>query len=152
MFQTGTDLAALGHGQLVTRQQQRRAHQWLAQLSDQQLRHRMIRHTDADGAPLGMLQAARCLARRRQQERERTRRRGLQQPELPGFNLGIAANLGQVTTHQREMMVLVGIAQAPQALQRILVTNVAAQRIAAVGGIGDQATLAQDLRGLTDQA
>ena len=78
------------------------------------------------------------LAGRRQQEGERARCRGLQQPELPGLDARVAADLGQIAAHQREVMVAVRGAQAANALQCRGVAHVAAQRIAAVGWIGDQ--------------
>ena len=110
----------------------------------------MVGYADADRAALGVLQARRRLARGRQQEREGPRRRGLEQAKLP-VRPGIAADLGQVAAHQREMMVAVGVAQAADALERGRVADVTAERVAAVGRIGDQPAVAQDLRGLADQ-
>ena len=43
-------------------------------------------------------------------------------------------------------------AQAADAFHRILVTQVTAERIARIRGIGDHTALAQDRRGLTQQA
>ncbi len=73
----------------------------------------------------------------RQQEGKWPGRIGLEQPELPGFHPGVMRDFGQIPAHQREVMVLVRRANPPDPLQGILVTDMAAQRIAGVRGIGD---------------
>ena len=65
-------------------------------------------------------------------------RRRLEHAELPGLHLGITPDLGQVAAHQREVMMPVGCADAPDAVQRILVADVAAERVAGIRRIDDQ--------------
>ncbi len=88
----------------------------------------------------------------RQQEGERPGCGGFQQAELRRIHARVAADLGQVAAHQREVMVLVGVADAADALQRVLVADMAAQRVAGIGGIGDDAARADDFRGLPYKA
>ena len=122
-----------------------------SELRHDEVRHGMIRHADADGPPLRVLQALGRLARGRQQEGEGPGGVRLQQPELPGVQQGIAADFGQIPADQREVVVLVGVADAADALQRVLVAHVAAQRVARIRGIGDHPALPDDVHGLADQ-
>jgi hypothetical protein len=112
----------------------------------------VIGHADADGAPLRVLQPTRGLARGRQQERERSRGRGLEQPELPGIDARIAPDLAQVAAHQREVMVPVGPADAAQTLERLGIADVTAQRIAGIGRVGNDAPGAHDFGGAANQS
>jgi len=48
-------------------------------------------------------------------------------------------------------MMTVGLADATDTLQRVLVTDVTAQRIARIGRIGDDATATHDLGGTADE-
>ncbi len=73
-------------------------------------------------------------------------RAGLDQAELPVLKLGEAADIGKVAAHQCEMMMTVGVADAPHALERRLVADVAAERVARIGRIGDDAARAHDRR------
>ena len=50
------------------------------------------------------------------------------------------------------MMVFVGLAYPPHPLQRLAITHPAPQRIAGIGGIGDQLTLAHDIHSHPHQA
>ena len=124
----------------------------LTELREQQPRHRVIRHADADGAAFLVLQAPRRLARRGQQERIRPGRRGLEHAELPGFHPRVTRDLGQVAAHQREMMMPVGGADAADAIQRILVADVAAERVTGIRRIDDHPAVAHDLRGTANQS
>ena len=112
----------------------------------------MIGDADADGLALRVLQAARGLTRGFQQKCVGPRGGGFEQPKLPGVDACVAGDFTEVAAHQCEMMVPIGPAQAPQALQRPLVPQMSPQGIAAVGRIGDQAALAHDLGRLADQA
>ena len=49
-------------------------------------------------------------------------------------------------------MVPVGLANAPDAVERLLVADVAAERVAGIRRIDDQPALAQDLGGAADQS
>ena len=61
------------------------------------------------------------------------------------------ADLAQVAAHQREVMMTVRLADAPHALERVLVADMAAERVAGVGRIGDDPAGAHDLGGAADQ-
>ena len=100
----------------------------------------------------GVLQAARGLARGRQQERVRPGQARAQHAELPGFQAREAPDLGKVGAHQREMMVPVGLADAPHALECSRVPQMPPECVAGVGRVGDEAAPAHDLGGLADQA
>ena len=151
MLEPVSDLAAVGQRQLVTGQQQRRTHDRFAELGEQHARHLVVRHADSDGAPFVVLEAARRLLGGRQQEGVRPRRRRLEHAELPGFHLGVLADLGKIATHQREMVVTVRVANAADAIERILVADVTAERVAGVRRVNDEPTVAHDLGGAADQ-
>ena len=57
----------------------------------------------------------------------------------------------QVAAHQREMMMTIGLADAPHPLQRILVADMAAERVTGIGRIGDEPAAAHDFRRAADQ-
>ena len=112
----------------------------------------MVGNAHADGAALRVLEAPRHLARRRQQERERAGRPLADDPELPVVEPREVADLGQVAQHERQMMPFVDAADLPDAPRRVGVADVAAERVARIGRIGDHAAVAQDRRRLPDQA
>ena len=112
----------------------------------------VVRHAHADRASLRMLEPPRHLARRRQQERVPPRRPLANDAELPVVEPREMADLGEVAQHQREMVSLVDTADLPDAPRRDGVADVAAQRIARVGRVRDDAALAQDRRRLPDEA
>src|SRR5262245_21251921 len=107
MAETRLDLAGGGERLLIRRQQQRRAHERLAELGEQQARHRMIGNAYTDGAPPLVLQTTRCGARRAQQERVGTRQARSQHAELPGLEAREATDLREAGAYQREMVVAV---------------------------------------------
>ena len=70
----------------------------------------------------------------------------------PALDPRVAPDLAQIATDEREMVVPVSLANASNPLQRVLVADVAAERVAGIRRIHDQAAGAQDLDGATDQA
>jgi len=146
--QSTFDLRGIIQRQLVARQHQRRAHDWLTELLEQHARHRMIGHADPDGAALFMLQSSRHLARRLQQKRVRAGCAGLQQSKLRRVDTGIFGDLGQIATHQREVMVTIGVPDAANALEGVFVTDVTTERVTRIGRIRDHATTTHDFGGL----
>ena len=116
------------------------------------MRHGVIRNSDPYGSPLSVLQTARSFPCGRQQKGKGSWSRGFEKAKLPGIDPCVAAYFRQVGAYQRVVMVSVCVPEAADALQGSGIANVTAERIAAVGRIGYQAALAQDLRGLTDQA
>ena len=62
------------------------------------------------------------------------------------------ADLGEIGADQGEMVVAVRPAQPADALQGVLVANVPSERVAGIGGIGNDTPPAQDVRRLADEA
>jgi len=77
---------------------------------------------------------------------------GPQHAELPGLQVRKAPDLRQIRTHEREMVMAVGLADAPHALERRSVAQMPPERVAGVGRIGDEPPGAQDVGSLADQA
>ena len=132
--------------------QQRRAHDRLLELREQQPRHRVRGNAHADGAAARVLQAARGLARGAQEKGVGPGQAGAQHAELPGLQAREPPDLRQIGAHQREMVVAVGLADAPHALERRAVAQMPPQGVAGVGRVGDQPPGAQDLGRPADQA
>ncbi len=133
-------------------QDQRRRQDRLAQLGEQRLRDRMVRDAHADGAALRVLEAARDFARRRQQERERAGRTLPDDPELPVVEPREMADRRKIAQHQRQVVLVVEAANLPDAPRGHGVAEMAAERVARIGRIRDDAAVAQDRRRLPDQA
>ena len=112
----------------------------------------MVGYPQADRAAPLVLQAPRRLARCLEQERVRTGRVGAQQPVLPVVHQGVAADVRQIAAHQGKMMMAIGVANGADSLQRRLVADVAAERIAGIGGIDDHPAAAQSIDRLANEA
>ena len=80
-----------------------------------------------------------------QDEGERSGRQRLEQAELPVVDARVGRDLGQVAAHQRELVVPVEVADATQAIGRVPVVEMAAERVAGIGRIRDHGALAQAL-------
>ena len=50
---------------------------------------------------------------------------------------GVFADVREIAAHQREMMIAIGLANVADALERRLVADVAAERVARIGRIDD---------------
>jgi len=109
VLESRLDLAPFGQRLRIRRQDQRGAHQRLAQLGEQQARHRMVGDAHADGAPSRVLQAARRLACGAQQERIRAGQAGAKYAELPGVEPREAPDLRKIRAHQGEVVMTVGL-------------------------------------------
>src|SRR5690606_37673958 len=59
---------------------------------------------------------------------------------------------GEIRAHQGEVMAVIDLPDAPDALQRGLVTDVASQGIGGVGGVDNHLACQQRLGGLPDQS
>src|SRR5258708_1612748 len=112
----------------------------------------MIRNAQSDGAASFMLQAPRRFARGLEQKGVRTRCVRTQQPVLPIVDHCILTDLGEVAAYQGEMMVPIRLPNIANALQSRLVADMAAERVAGVGGIDDHPSPAQSLDGLAHEA
>ena len=73
-------------------------------------------------------------------------------PELPVVELREMADLGQVAQHERQEVRFVDAANLANAPRRRRVADVAAERVAGIGGIGDDPAVPQDRRRLPDEA
>ncbi len=99
----------------------------------------------------GVQQPARHLARGAQDEGVVARRVGADQSVLQVVHLGELPHFGEVTAYEREMVALVHVADASDALHRRLVADVAAERVARVRGVRDHAARADDVHRLADE-
>ena len=131
---------------------QRGGEQRLAEGGEQLLRHTVVGHAQADGAARRMRDAARHLLGRLEDEGERPRRAELHQPVLAVVDARIAGQLAQVAAQQREVVLVVDAADAPQVLDRGLVVEMADERVARIGRDRGDAAGVQDLRRLLQQA
>ena len=75
-----------------------------------------------------------------------------QQPILPVVDHRVLADVRQIAAHQGEMMIAIRLADVADALERRLVADVAAERIAGIRRIDDHAAAAQGLGRLTYEA
>lgn len=146
------DLLPLGQGDFLAGQQQGRTHHGLAKGFEECLRYRVVRHPYPDGLPFRILQATRQLPRRLEDERVGPRCVGTQQAVAPVLDPGVGCNLGEVTAHQCEVVILAGVANALEAAGRIMIAQVPAKGVAGIRGVNDQAIPAEDLRGLLNEA
>jgi hypothetical protein len=74
------------------------------------------------------------------------------QSVLQVVHFGELSDLGKVSAHEREMVALVHVADAPDPFHRALVADVATERVARVRGVGDHASVTDDVHGRANQA
>ena len=98
-----------------------------------------------------MRQAPRHLARGAQDERIAAGRCALEEAKARVVDDGVGGDLRQVAAHQRQVVTRIHVPHAAQALDRAGVPEMAAQRVAGVGRIGDQPAAAHDLSGAAHQ-
>ncbi len=93
------------------------------QLLEQRERHLMVGHPDPDSPALlswSRLGSSEVAGSKNAGSPGRT---CLQQPELPGVDPGVLADLAQIPAYQCEVVITVGLADAPYALQGVLVAR-----------------------------
>src|SRR5580700_4604282 len=95
----------------------------------------MIGNPQANRAAPFVFQAPRRLARGLEQKRIRSRRMRAQQSILPVVNHGVFADVRKIPAHQREVMIAVRLANLADALERGLIADMTAERIARVSWI-----------------
>ena len=122
------------------------------QFFQQRMRDAVFRHPQADRLARRMAQTARHFLGGFQDERVRAGRGGLQHAELAIVDPRIQRDFTQIAAQQSQKMLVVDAADAAQALDRMLVVEMAHQRVAGIGRQGDDAAGMDDLRGLLDQA
>ena len=99
-----------------------------------------------------VLQAPRHFARRRKQEGEAPGHALLDNAKLPVVELRIPPHLRQVAAYQRQVVLVVDLAQSANATDRLRVANPTSQCIARIGRIRDNAAVAHDRRRAPYQA
>jgi len=124
------DLETVSEWLRITRQDERRAHQRLAELGEKHMGHWMIRNPHSNGAAALMLQSTRCLARSVQQKCVWARCACLQQSKLPRIEPRVAPDVSEVRAHEREMVMTIRTANRAQPLKRVLVIDVTPKRVA----------------------
>src|SRR5689334_17709754 len=105
----------------------------------------MCWHAHADGLSLRVDQAARQLARGVENEGVAAWSDALDQAEARIVDDRVAPDLREVAAHERQVMALVDVAYPAQPLERSRRSGQAAERIARVRRVGDQAVAANDL-------
>jgi Aldehyde dehydrogenase family len=146
------DLPALGHRLVLAGQQQRGGDERLAELGQQRLGHRVAGDPDADRLLARMLQHARHLPGRREDERIAAGSRRLDGAEHRVGHEHVLAQLGEVLAHKREMMPLVKVADRPHPRDAVLAAELAPQRVAGIGRVRDHAARPHDICDLADRA
>ena len=86
-----------------------------------------------------------------QDERVRPRRRRLDRPERRVVDLHELPELGEVLAHQREVVPVVEAADPQDPVAAVAVAELAAERVAGVGRVGDQLVVAQRVGDLPEQ-
>ncbi len=126
---------------IISGQGQGRTHERLPQALEHGMHERMVGNTQADGAPLWILQALGHLARGLQDESVRPGRHRPEQAVSPVVDPGIDTDLGQITANQCEIMLLVRPSNLPDSVHGALVADVAAQGVTRIRRICDQRAL-----------
>jgi intracellular septation protein len=135
MFEPLVDFLGVGARMFFAGQEQGRTHHRLTQLTQQHRGDRMIGNPQANRAAPFVFQAPRRLARGLEQKRIRSRRMRAQQSILPVVNHGVFADVRKIPAHQREVMIAVRLANLADALERGLIADMTAERIARVSWI-----------------
>lgn len=143
-FESLRHFIRIGQWQLVAGQFHGGTHDRLAKFFQQSLRHRVIRHPDADRTPLRILQAARHGTRRFENKGIRSGRVRLQRPVTPVGDFRIGGDFREITTNQREIVVFGGLPDALDFPDRRRVAQVETERITGIRRIDDNTTRPQD--------
>ena len=117
----------------------------------QQLQALAVGHPQANGLARGVAHAAGHFLGGFEDEGVGARRAQLEQAVLAVVHPRIVGQLRQVAAQQGEVVFFVHLADAAQAVYRVLVVQVADQRVAGVRGHGHDAALLQQQRGLLEQ-
>src|SRR3954469_740429 len=103
----------------------------------------MIRYTDADRTPLWMLESPRDLACCGQHESKAAGCSETNDAELPVIELCKSTNIGKVAQDKGEVMPFTKTPDLANAPGRVGIADVATKRVTRIGGIGDDAAIAQ---------
>ena len=134
-----------GQGLVLVRQQQRARDERLAEFGEQRPGHRVPGDPHPDGLLSRVLQPARYLPGRGQDEGVTARRCRLDGPEHPVGDARELAELGEVLAHQREVVPVIEMADRPDPGDAVGVAELAAERVAGVRRVGDHAASADDI-------
>ena len=105
---------------------------WLAEFCQQRLHNGVVGYPQTQGSPLWMKQSFWYLAGTFQDEGVGPRRCHFQQPESAVVDTGVFAELGQVGTDQRQMMLVVNTRNCRKR-RSVGIAKMAAECIRAVG-------------------
>src|SRR6476469_7543840 len=109
----------------------------------------MFRNSHADRATTRVQQALGDLTRRVEDERVAARCCRFQKPELNVVDSRVLSDFRQIAAHQREVVAFIETTDRADSLHRGFVSDPAAQRIARIRRINDDAAAAYDLRSLS---
>ncbi len=123
----------------------------LAQLSQERLRHGVLRDAQTDGLAVQVLQPTGDLARRAEDESKAPRCGRLQQTVSAVIDPSVARDLRQVAADQREVVAGIYLPDGANPFHGLLVADAATERVAGVSRIHDQPTVPYDVRGPLDQ-
>lgn len=116
------------------------------------MRDHVFRHPQADGLAGGMTETPRDFLRRLKDNGKGTRRCRLQHPVLAIVDARVLRDFAQVATQQREMVLVVDSANAPQPLHCRLVVEMANECVTGICRQRDDTAAMDDLSGLLDEA
>ncbi|MNV39064.1 hypothetical protein D3C71_1306290 [compost metagenome] len=152
MLQQLAHFIGIKHRVGFTGHDQAHAHQRLAELIQQCQRDWMAGHPQTDGAFFRMQQQPRDFAGGVQNKGIRPRQMSLENAEGAGVDLGEQAQLRQVATDQREIVLVVQPAQTAHTFHGDLVTDLATDCVGGVRGINHHPAATDDFDSLFDQA
>jgi hypothetical protein len=146
------DFPPLGERVLLVGQQQGAGQQRFPELGEQGLHHAVVRDAHAHGLLLRVQQPAWDFFRGGQDEGVAARGDGLDAAEDVVVDLHQLAQLCEVLADQREVVLAVELPDGADPVQGLPVSQLRAQGVAGVGGVGDQAAGAENTDRLADQA
>ena len=152
MLQGVANVPGVGHRPFLVREKQGDAHDGFAQNSQQGLNDAVAGYAQSDGLTFGVYEAFGRFLGGREDERVGAGCGVLEQAEGAVVHPGVDRQFLEIPADQREVVILVGIADTPDAVQGGFVSQVAAQGVAGIGGVGDDAALADDFYGAGDEA
>ena len=135
----------------ITGQNQCSTHDRLTQFLKQGSTDFVIWHSETDGLPFGINQSPWHLASRWQNKCISARRCGFYRAIRGICNFRINTQIRQVPANQRKVVILLESSNLPDPINRLLITNMATQRIGRICWVGYDPTLAKDFHRLMNQ-
>ena len=123
------DLQRIRQRILITRQDEGGAHDGFTQFREQRATDLVVRHPQPDRLAFRVDQAPGHFPGGRQDKGIGTRRCHLQEPVGRVVHFRVNAQVRQILAHQRKMVITFQATNPPDTFNRLLVTDMAAQRI-----------------------